>query len=96
MATPELINCTVTEIPGSNRRISQTASDKSWWSYPSAVASSTAYTVNNLNQYTAIGSTSPTYDPNGVLKSDGSFTYCYDAESRLTSILSAGTCTSPT
>ena len=40
--------------------------------------------------------TTPTYDANGNLTFDGSFTYCYDAESRLTAILSAGTCASPT
>ena len=38
----------------------------------------------------------PTYDGNGNLAYDGSFTYCYDAESRLTSVISAGTCASPT
>jgi hypothetical protein len=47
---------------------------------------------NNLNQYAAVGSVSPTYDGNGNLTSDGQFTCCYDTESRLTSILSAGTC----
>src|SRR5208337_3948577 len=78
-----------------NRRISQTATDKSWWSYPTSAAS-VAYTANNLDQYTAVGSATPTYDGNGNLAYDGGFTYCYDAESRLTSILSAGTCASPT
>jgi RHS repeat-associated protein len=38
----------------------------------------------------------PTYDGNGNLTYDGTFTYCYDDESRLTGALSAGTCTSPT
>ena len=38
----------------------------------------------------------PTYVGKGNLTYDGSFTYCYDAKSRLTSILSAGTCASPT
>lgn len=78
-----------------NRLISQAATDKNWWSYP-ATASSIAYTANALNQYSAVGSTTPTYDANGNLTFDGSFTYCYDAESRLTGILSAGTCASPT
>jgi len=79
-----------------NRRISQTtATGKSWWNYPTAAAS-IAYTANNLDQYSAVGSVTPTYDGNGNLSYDGSFTYCYDAESRLTSILSAGTCASQT
>jgi hypothetical protein len=38
----------------------------------------------------------PSYDANGNLASDGTFTYCYDVESRLISILTAGTCSSPT
>jgi hypothetical protein len=37
-----------------------------------------------------------TYDGNGNLTSDGHFTYCYDTESRLISVLSAGTCAAPT
>src|SRR5262249_52475528 len=51
---------------------------------------------NNLNQYTAGGAVTPTYDGNGNLASDGTFTYCYDAENHQTSVLSAGTCASPT
>ena len=78
-----------------NRRVGQSASDKSWWLYPAA-AGSTAYGANGLNQYTAVGAASPTYDGNGNLSSDGTFSYCYDAESRLIAILSAGTCASPT
>jgi len=78
-----------------NRRIGQSATDNSWWSYPTTAAS-IAYTANNLNQYNAVGSVNPAYDGNGNLTSDGTFTYCYDAESRLLSILTAGSCSSPT
>lgn len=78
-----------------NRRINQTATDKSWWNYPTTAAT-ISYTANNLNQYTAVGSASPTYDANGNLTNDGTYSYCYDVESRLTKILSAGTCASPT
>jgi RHS repeat-associated protein len=45
---------------------------------------------------TAVGGVTPSYDGNGNLASDGTFTYCYDAENRLTSVLSAGTCAAPT
>jgi RHS repeat-associated protein len=72
-----------------NRRVGQTATDSSWWFYPPS-ASTTAYTANNLNQYTAVGSISPTYDGNGDLTSDGTFSYSYDAESRLTSASGSG------
>ena len=42
-----------------------------------------------------MGSAAPTYDADGDLASDGTYSYCYDAERRLTGILSAGTCASP-
>lgn len=54
------------------------------------------YSVNGLNQYTQIVSsptTSPTYDPNGNLTSDGSTTFGYDAENRLTSATGGHTAT---
>src|SRR3546814_90352 len=41
------------------------------------------YSANGLNQYTAAGSASFTYDANGNLTSDGSTTYLYDIENRL-------------
>lgn len=43
------------------------------------------YTANGLNQYTAAGSASFTYDANGNLTSDGSTAYVYDVENRLVS-----------
>ena len=73
-----------------NRRIGQTATDNTWWAYPTA-ASTVAYTANSLDQYTAIGAVTPTYDGNGNLTYDGTFTYHYDAESRLTSVTQGGT-----
>lgn len=78
-----------------NQRISQTASDNSWWYYPPPPASSIRYTANALNQYTAIGSVTLTYDGNGNLTSDGSLVYCYDAEGRLIGVVQ-GSCTAPT
>ncbi len=41
------------------------------------------YTANGLNQYTAAGSASFTYDTNGNLTGDGSTTFLYDIENRL-------------
>jgi len=72
-----------------NRRIGQSATDSSWWSYPAAAAK-VSYTANALNQYTAVGAVTPSYDGNGDLTSDGSFTYGYDAENRMTSATGAG------
>ena len=75
---------------GSNRRISQTATDNSFWAYPAATPSTISYTANNLDQYTAVGPVTPTYDANGNLTFDGTFTYGYDAENRLVSASGAG------
>ena len=41
------------------------------------------YSVNGLNQYTAAGSASFTYDMNGNLTGDGTNSYLYDVENRL-------------
>ncbi|HEY8605474.1 hypothetical protein, partial [Tsuneonella suprasediminis] len=49
------------------------------------------YTTNGLNQYTAAGPASFTYDANGNLTSDGSNTYVYDVENRLVSRSGGGT-----
>lgn len=95
-ATPSASSVTFGhDYDADNRRVAQAATDTGWWAVPSSSAA-TSYTANSLNQYTAVNAVTPTYDANGNLTSDGSFTYCYDAESRLTSILSAGTCASPT
>src|SRR5262249_13236681 len=58
--------------------------------YPAATPGTTGYTANALNQYTAVGAVSPSYDGNGNLTSDGTFTSGYDAENRLTSASGAG------
>jgi RHS repeat-associated protein len=73
-----------------NRRLSQKATDNSYWPYPAATASTVSYTANNLDQYSAIGPVTPTYDANGNLTFDGTFTYGYDAENRLISASGAG------
>jgi RHS repeat-associated protein len=44
-----------------------------------------SYTSNGLNQYTASGSATLSYDSNGNLSSDGSTSYVYDDENRLVS-----------
>lgn len=73
-----------------DRRVSQSASDKDWLLYP-AGASSTSYTANSLNQYSAVGAASPTYDGNGNLINDGTLSYGYDPESRLVSVAQGST-----
>ncbi|WP_170303831.1 RHS repeat-associated core domain-containing protein [Reyranella soli] len=80
-----------------NQRIGQTVNDNNWLSYP-AGARTTDYKqtpANPLNQYTTIATTgqptiTPTYDGNGNLTSDGTYTLGYDVENRLTSVNGAG------
>jgi YD repeat-containing protein len=72
-----------------NRRIGQTATDNSWWPYPTG-PSTLGYTANALNQYSAVGAVTPTYDGNGDLTYDGTFTYAYDTENRLTTVSQGG------
>lgn len=59
------------------------------WDYPTGTSTIT-YVANALNQYTAVGAVTPTYDANGNLTFDGTFTYGYDAENRLISASGAG------
>jgi RHS repeat-associated protein len=73
-----------------NQRISQSVSDNGWIDYPPGSASTTAYTANALNQYTAVGAVTPAYDGNGNLTSDGTNTLGYDAENRLVSASKTG------
>jgi hypothetical protein len=47
-------------------------------------------TANAVNQYTAVGSATPTWDANGNLTYDGTFTYAYDAENRLVAASGGG------
>ena len=48
-----------------NQRVGQSASDNTWLNYPAATPTVT-YTANALNQYTAVGKVSPTYDANEI------------------------------
>jgi RHS repeat-associated protein len=73
-----------------NQRVGQAVSDNSWINYPAAAATSTAYVPNTLNQYASVGGVAQTYDTNGNLTSDGTYTYTYDPENRLVSASGAG------
>jgi YD repeat-containing protein len=73
-----------------NQRIGQTATDDSWFNCPAATPGTVSYTADALNRYTAVGAVSPTCNGNSNLTSDGTFTFGYDAESRLTSAIGAG------
>ena len=73
-----------------NQRTGEAVTDNTWLGYPAATPANTAYAANTLNQYTAVGAVSPTYDANGNLTSDGTYTLGYDAENRLISASGGG------
>ncbi|WP_395714457.1 RHS repeat-associated core domain-containing protein, partial [Reyranella sp.] len=73
-----------------NRRIGQTVTDNTWLAYPTGAPSTTSYTANELNQYSAVTGLTPSYSANGNLTGDGTYTYGYDAENRLVSATGAG------
>lgn len=45
--------------------------------------SNTSYTSNNLNQYTAVNAETPTYDDDGNMLTNSTWSYEWDAENRL-------------
>jgi RHS repeat-associated protein len=47
------------------------------------LSGTTGYTQDLLNQYTAVGANSPTYDDDGNLTSDGTNSYTWNGENRL-------------
>jgi len=69
--------------PGSNAQYTYDA-DGNWLS-----AAGVSYNANNLDEYTAAGSTAYTYDADGNLISGGGFTYSYDDENRLVGLASS-------
>jgi RHS repeat-associated protein len=50
----------------------------------------TNYTANVLNEYTLIGTTTPTHDDDGNLNSDGTWSYTWDGENRLVQMVKTG------
>jgi len=73
-----------------NRRIGQTVDDNTWLAYPAGAPSTTSYTADKLNRYSAVTGLAPSYDTNGNLTGDGTYTYGYDGENRMTSASGAG------
>ena len=54
-------------------------------------AAGQSYVTNSLNQYTTVGGIAQTSDLDGNLTTDGSATYTYDAENRLSQIVKGST-----
>jgi RHS repeat-associated protein len=53
------------------------------WFWEPPADNATSYTPNNLNQYATVAGTTYSYDGNGNLTADGTWTLGYDAENRL-------------
>ncbi len=70
-ATPSIDVTFTHSYNRANQRSGQTVSDSSWLNYPMATPSTVSYTANTLNQYTAVGAVTPSYDANGNLTFDG-------------------------
>jgi YD repeat-containing protein len=73
-----------------NQRAGQTMDDSTWLGYPPMTPGTTSYTPNALNQYSAVTGMTPTYDANGNLTGDGTFTFGYDSDNRLVSASGSG------
>jgi len=68
---------------------SQSVTDNQFMWHPAASGTSTYATANNLNQYGTVGGVAQTFDLNGCLTHDGSFTFIFNAENMLTQVKNA-------
>lgn len=73
---------------------SRSLSDATYSWHPTAAASTSYGTGSNTNSYPTIGGTAYTYDGNGNLKTDGTWTYTYNTENQQTASSKTGTATS--
>lgn len=89
-----------TTSPSDLLSIPRARSSPAWWSnsaYEFApVSSIRSYTVNGLNQYTAVGGATHSWDANGNLTGDGASSFGYDTENRLVSGVAPRAPRSPT
>ncbi|MEM6682630.1 MAG: RHS repeat-associated core domain-containing protein, partial [Pseudomonadota bacterium] len=67
-----------------NQLIQRTTTNAAY-GYHQPDSGTTSYASNGLNQYTSIGGAPVSHDANGNMLSDGTSTYGYDVENRLTS-----------
>lgn len=78
---------------GSNKvhqMTSQSVSDSLFMWHPAAAGTTTYGTANNLNQYPTVGGVAQTYNTNGCLTGDGTWTFGYDTENHLLSATKTG------
>ena len=64
--------------------------DLSEFVYTPVANDNTLYSVNNLNQYSAVGGLTPSYDLAGNMTSNGIDSFVFDTENRLVSASNIG------
>ncbi len=72
------------------RLVNQAASDAQFAWHSVAGGTGSYGTASNLNLYPTVGGVSQTYNTNGCLTGDGTWTFSYDSENRLTAASMAG------
>jgi RHS repeat-associated protein len=82
-----------TSYNAQSQLLARTISNDSY-TWTGASSANSNYTTNGLNQYTAVGGGSISYDANGNLTADPCYTYGYDVENRLTqrNFVASGAC----
>lgn len=73
-----------------HEQISKAVDDPAFVWHPSSTTSSAYATAGNANQYPTVGGVSYSYNNNGCLTGDGTWTFGYDMENHLTSASSSG------
>ena len=73
------------------RELKSVAWTNNLYQWSGATPGTRSYTSNGLNQYTAAGGTAMSYDANGNLTGDGTWSYGYDLDNRLKSANKNGT-----
>lgn len=69
---------------------SQAVDDSAYMWHPAAGGTVSYGTANNLNQYPTVGGVSQSYNSNGCLTGDGTWTFGYDTENHLVSAIKTG------
>jgi RHS repeat-associated protein len=75
----------------SGQLISQQMSDPQYTWHPTAAGTTSYGTAGNLNEYPTVGGVTQTYNNNGCLTGDGTWTFGYDVDNMLISAAKTGT-----
>lgn len=73
-----------------HQETSRSVSDGTYLWHPGAGGATTYGIANSINEYPTVGGASYSYDGNGNLKSDGTWTYTFDTENHLLSASKTG------